>query len=191
MRLRLAQEAARIITESGNQDYLLAKRKAAAHMGATDTRQLPSNQEIEQALIEYQRLFCSATQPQALRVLRETALTAMDFFRDYEPRLVGSVLTGTADTHSPVMLHVFTDTPEDIGFTLMEHHIPFETADKHLRLNPEEHESFPAYRFFAKDVQVEVVIFPVSRRLPTPLSPVDGRPMQRANMTMVADLLRQ
>lgn len=191
MRLRLAQEAARIITESGNQDFLLAKRKAAAHMGATDTRQLPSNQEIEQALIEYQRIFRSTTQPQALRTLRETALTAMDFFRVYEPRLVGSVLTGTADAHSPVTLHVFTDTAEDIGFTLMEHHIPFETADKQLRLHHDEHEAFPVYRFFAQDTQVEVVVFPVSRRLPTPLSPVDGRPMQRANIAMVTELLAQ
>lgn len=189
MRLRLAQEAARIMVESGNQDFLLAKRKAAAHLGAQDTRQLPSNQEIEQALIEYQRLFRSNTQPQALHELRKIALRAMQFFRDYEPRLVGPVLAGTADAHTPVTLHVFSDTPEDISFTLMENRIPFETLDKNLRLGNDEHETFPGFRFIAEETQVEVIIFPVSRRLPSPLSPVDARPMQRANMDTVAQLV--
>jgi hypothetical protein len=189
MRQRLAQEAARIIVESGTHDFLLAKRKAAQHLGAHDTRQLPSNQEIEQALVEYQRLFRSQTQPQRLQQLRETALEAMHFFTAYEPRLVGPVLTGTADVNTPVSLHVFTDTAEDISFTLLEHHIPFDIADKTLRIGMDEHASFPGYRFIANEIVVEVIVFPVSKRLPTPLSPVDGRPMPRANQTTLEQLL--
>lgn len=189
MRQRLAQEAARIMVESGNQDFLMAKRKAAAHLSATDTRQLPSNQEIELALREYLRLFRSTTQPQALQKLRETALTAMHFFRAYEPRLVGPVLHGTADTNTPVTLHVFADTAEDISFELLEQQIPFETLDKHLHLTTDEYADFPGFRFLANEVQVEVVVFPRSRRLPTPLSPIDGKPMQRANMATLQELL--
>jgi hypothetical protein len=189
MRLRLAQEAARIMVETGNQDFLMAKRKAAAHLSATDTRQLPSNQEIELALREYLRLFRSTTQPRALQKLRETALTAMQFFRAYDPRLVGPVLHGTADTNTPVTLHVFTDTSEDISFELLEHQIPFETLDKHLRLPADEYADFPGFRFVANEIQVEVVVFPLSRHLPAPLSPVDGKPMQRANMATLQELL--
>lgn len=189
MRQRLAQEAARIMVESGSHDFLLAKRKAAAHLGAQDTRQLPSNQEIEQALIEYQRLFRSTTQPQALRELRQAALRAMEFFNGYEPRLVGPVLSGTADIHTPITLHLSSDTPEDIGFALMEQHIPYEPLDKHLRLSLEAHESFPGYRFIADGAPIEVIIFPISRRVPIPLSPIDGKPMQRANLAAVQALV--
>lgn len=191
MRQRLAQEAARIIIESGSHDFLLAKRKAAHHLGAHDTRQLPSNQEIEQALMEYQRLFRSRAQPQLLRQLRETALQAMNFFTAYEPRLVGPVLSGTADVNSPVTLHVFTDTAEDISFVLMEHHIPFDIADKTLRIGIDEHHSFPGYRFVANGIGVEVIVFPVSKRQPIPLSAVDGKPIQRANMAAIEILLHE
>lgn len=190
MRQRLAQEAARIMVESGNRDFLMAKRKAAAHLSATDTRQLPSNQEIELALREYLRLFRSTTQPQALQILRQAAVTAMKFFQAYEPRLTGPVLAGTADANTPVTLHVFCDTAEDISFKLMEHHIPFETIDKNLRLTADEYETFPGFRFLADDIQMEIVVFPRSRHVPLPLSPVDGKPMQRANLTTLQALIQ-
>ena len=191
MRLRLAQEAARIIVESGSHDFLLAKRKAAHHLGAHDTRQLPSNQEIEQALIEYQRLFRSQTQPQLLRQLREIALQAMHFFVEYEPRLVGPVLSGTADVNSTVTIHVFTDTAENISFILMEHRIPFDVTDKTLRIGIDEHHVFPVYRFIANGTNIEVIVFPVSKRQPIPFSSVDGKPIQRANMAAVEILLHE
>jgi len=50
LRLALAQEAARIMSEQGIDDYRLAKRKAAERLGATDIAVLPKNSEIEAAL---------------------------------------------------------------------------------------------------------------------------------------------
>ena len=64
------------------------------------------------------------------------------------PRLVGSVLSGTADEHSYVELHLFTDAPEEVGMHLMQHNIPYELADKRLQLNHEEQRYFH-YRFLA------------------------------------------
>jgi hypothetical protein len=189
MRLRLAQEAARILIDSGSRDFALAKRKAAEHLSAQDTRQMPSNLEIEQALAEYQRLFRSHLQPQHLQQLREDAYEAMQFFADFEPRLVGPVLTGTADINTAISLHVFSDTPEEISLLLLERHIPFETGEKRLRLREDTYQIFPMVSFLARQHRIEVIIFPVSKRVPTPLSPVDGRPIQRANLASVELLL--
>jgi len=189
MRLRLAQEAARVLLDSGSRDFALAKRKAAEHLSAHDTRQMPSNREIEEALAEYQRLFRSDTQPRHLQTLREDAYEAMQFFQDFEPRLVGPVLTGTADINTAISLHVFSDTPEEISLLLMERQIPFETGEKRLRLREDSYQQFPMVSFLARQNRIEVIIFPVSKRLPTPLSPVDGRPLQRANLSAVEMLL--
>ena len=56
-RLRIAQEAARLMSEHGIRDFHHAKRKAAERLGIADTQSLPRNAEIEQALREHQRLF--------------------------------------------------------------------------------------------------------------------------------------
>lgn len=191
MRLRLAEEAARILIDSGSRDFALAKRKAAEHLNAQDTRQMPSNQEIEQALAAYQRLFRSTQQPQHLRTLRKTACEAMRFFTEFQPRLVGPVLSGTADINTPVSLHVFSDTPEEVSLLLLARQIPFETMDKRLHIRDALYQSFPALSFFVQEYKVEVTIFPVSKRVPTPLSPVDGKPIKRATLDTVLALLEE
>ena len=191
MRQRLAQEAARILIESGSRDFAMAKRKAAEHLFAHDTRQMPSNLEIEQAVAEYQRLFRSDRQPRYLQQLREHAYEAMQFFSAFDPRLVGPVLTGTADINTPVSLHVFADTPEEISLLLLGRQIPFDTGDKRLRTRDDSYQTFPTVSFLVNQSRIEVIIFPVSKRVPVPLSPVDGRPLQRANLAAVEVLLQE
>jgi len=188
MRIRLAQEAARILVESGGQDYLTAKRKAALHLGAVDTRNMPSNTEIEQALMEYQRLFRGSSQPQRLNALRTEAVRAMGFFEAFRPKLVGPVLQGTADEHTPITLHIFAATVEEVGLYLMRFQIPYTMHDKRLRLSSDSQETFLSYRFLAGQFQMEVIVFLTSKPV-TPLSPVDGKPMRRASIVEVQALL--
>ncbi len=189
MRQRLAQEAARIMAEEGVGDFHTAKRKAAARLGANDTRNLPRNTEIEQELRSYQRLFLADSQPQRLDRLRRVALQAMGFLAHFQPRLVGSVLEGTAGVHSDVNLQLFADSPEEVNLFLMEQQIPFEHAERRLRFGEGEGEAFPAFRLLADQVAVELVVLPPKLLRQAPLSPVDGRPMQRASRAAVEALL--
>ncbi len=190
MRIRIAQEAARLMSEHGIRDYYTAKQKAAAQLGVADTRNLPRNEEIESARIEYQRLFKASQQAAHLRYLRKTALLAMQLLTRYNPRLVGPVLTGSAGRYDAVTLHLFADTPEEIAFTLMENGIPFRTDEYHLRLNGDER-SFPGYRFISEDTDIELIVFPASGIRHAPISPVDGRPMRRASSRVVEELLEE
>ena len=120
-RVLIAQEAARLMSEHGIRDFHRAKLKAAERLGILDTQALPRNHEIEQALREHQRLFQAESQPRLLQQRREAAVEAMRFLQAFEPRLVGAVLEGTADTHSAICLHVFSDDPEAVGLYLHEH----------------------------------------------------------------------
>lgn len=189
MRQRIALEAGRIMVESGSEDFAGAKRKAAARLGAPETRNLPSNTEIEEALREYQRLFRAESQPRALRALRNTALEAMQMLERFSPLLVGPVLHGTADAHAGITLHVFSDTPEEIGLFLMGRGIPAELGERRLRTGAETYAVYPVYAFLAGAVPVELVVFPVDGQRQAPLSPVDGRPMRRAKPEAVKALL--
>jgi hypothetical protein len=189
MRTRIAQEAARLMSEEGIQDFYAAKRKAAQHLGAPDTRNMPRNQEVEAALQEYQRLFRGEQQTGHLRVLREAAVQAMRFLAGFKPRLVGSVLSGTAGRHADINLHLFADTPEEVSLFLMDNSIPFHPAQKRLRISREAWQEFPAYEFMAGEQAVELVVFPSEGRREAPRSPVDGRPMRRARVEEVEALL--
>jgi hypothetical protein len=191
LRRALAQEAARIMAEHGIRDFLLAKRKAAERLGVVDgAALLPKNREIESALAEYQRLFGGVTHLQALSAQRRAALAAMRYLREFEPRLVGAVLSGTATLHSEVQLHLFADRAESVTLKLLDEGIPHEVTEKRVKLNAERVRAFPGVRFEMHDQPIEATVFPTDGIRQAPVSPVDGRPMRRASAFEVEALLQ-
>lgn len=182
-------EAARIMLESGIKDFYTAKRKAAARLGNSESRHMPRNTEVEQAMIDYQRLFRADSQPHTLRRLRETALDAMKHLERFRPRLVGPVLAGTADTHTCINLHVFAETPEEVAIFLMQEDIPYQSDQRQLRGPGEQRNHYPVFRFVAGDTPVELSVFPLVGLRQAPLSPVHGKPMERASVEEVRQLL--
>jgi hypothetical protein len=188
VRERIAREAARLMCEAGMADFQLAKRKALQRLGISEQRNLPSNEEIEVAVSEYQRLFRADSQPQRLAQLRQVAVRAMRFLERFQPRLVGAVLSGTADQHSEVCLHLFAETAEEVGLFLLDNGIPHEHGERTIKLASDDNQRLSTCRFMADDVPVELVIFTERARRRVPLSPVDGRPMERAALRAVEAL---
>ena len=190
-RLRVAQEAARLMSEHGIRDFHHAKLKAAERLGILDAQSLPRNLEIEQALREHQRLFLADSQPQLLRQRREAAVEAMRFLAAFEPRLVGAVLEGTADTHSAVCLHVYSDDPEAVGLYLHEHGVPIETQVRRLRYSRDEQPEYPVLLFAADGLPFDLTVLPRNALRQAPLDRADDRPMRRAALPQVEALLNE
>lgn len=188
-RQRLAHEAARLMAEGGIRDFHLAKRKAAQRLGILDDASLPRNREIEDALREYQRLFLGDRQPAEVRRRREAALRALDFFADFQPRLVGPVLEGTADARSTVDLHLHSDDPDAVPRWLEEHGIPAQLRSRHLRLDRERRLDAPAWLFSAEDLGFDATVLPLDGLRQAPLSGIDERPMRRASAAQLRTLL--
>lgn len=188
-RYRLAHEAARLIAESGIRDFHQAKLKAAARLGIHDDASLPRNREIEDALREYQRLFQGDAQASELRHRREAALRALDFFGDFDARLVGPVLEGTADANSPVHLQLYTDDTDSVPRFLDEHRIPAEPRSRRVRLDRERALEVPTWLFSAEDLAFDLTVLPHAALRQAPLSNIDEKPMRRASATQLRALL--
>jgi hypothetical protein len=191
LRRALAQEAARIMAEHGVCDFLVAKRKAAERFGVADgAALLPKNSEIESALAEYQRLFGGQSHLAAINAQRRAALSAMRYLEEFEPRLVGAVLAGTATQHSDVQLHLFAERAESVALKLLDQGIPHEVTERRLRFDAEQVRAFPGVRFEMEEQPIEATVFPPDGIRQAPVSPVDGRPMRRANTFEVEALLK-
>lgn len=188
-RVRVAQEAARLMSEHGIRDFHHAKLKAAERLGILDSQALPRNLEIEQALREHQRLFLGDSQPQLLRERREAAIEAMTFLALFEPRLVGAVLEGTADAHSAVCLHVYSDDSEAVVRFLREHGVPLEMQVRRLRYSRNEQPEYPVLLFTADSVPFDLTVLPRNALRQAPLDRTDDRPMRRAALPQVEMLL--
>jgi len=187
----LAQEAARIIVEQGIADYRVAKMKAAERLGMSSHGALPGNSEIESAVAEHLQLFGRELHIDLLRVLRESALAAMEMLAPFTPRLVGPVLQGTASASSPVNLHVFADSAELIAFQLQDRSVPYRAFERRLKSRRDKAETFAAFRFAQGESSIEATVFPVDGVRQAPISPIDGKPMQRADTAAIHRLLEQ
>jgi hypothetical protein len=190
MRTRIAHLAARLIAQDGVSDYGLAKRKAARQAGAPDSRNLPTNLEIEEAVRTYQGLYQADEHPQRLRALRELALSIMRLLKDFNPHLTGAVLAGTVGRHADVHLQVYTDNPKDLEIFLHNRQVPFRARELRIWVG-DTLASVPDLLMPTVLADVHVtVLSPLHLRLPLRLS-VDGRPLERASSDALAGLLAE
>ncbi|MEO7067550.1 MAG: hypothetical protein ABI114_11620 [Rhodanobacter sp.] len=190
-RLRIAQEAARLISEHGIRDFHHAKLKAAERLRISDTQSLPQNAEVEQALREHQRLFLAGSQPRWLHQRRLAAVDAMHFLAAFEPRLIGAVLEGTADAHSPVCLHVFSDDADAVTRYLRDNGVPAEIQARHLQHHhPDDDQTeYPVLLFNAGELPFDLTVLPRDALRQAPRDPIDDRPMRRASLSQLQALL--
>ena len=181
-RHRLAVEAARLIAEHGVRDYHQAKMKAAQRLGEHDDHALPRNHEVEAALREYQRLFRADQQPHQLRSRRDAAMEAMRFLAPFEPRLVGAVLDGTADEHTPICLHLHAEPLEQVLTFLENNAIPFDQRARFVRLDRQRSEEFPVLLFSADGLAFDLTVLTPEQLRQAPLDRSGEHPMQRASL---------
>jgi predicted nucleotidyltransferase len=185
----LAQEAARIIVEQGIEDFRLAKTKAAERLGMTNRGSLPGNSEIEAAVSEHLQIFGRESHFDLLQSLRQAALAAMEILSPFSPRLVGPVLHGTAAASSSINIHVFADAPELIAIQLDDSSLTYKPFERRLKSRRDRSETYAGFRFYQDDSSVEATVFPVDGMRQAPISPVDGKPMKRADKMAVLRLL--
>ena len=185
----IAQEAARIIINHGVRDYRVAKQKAADRLGVTARGSLPGNAEIEAAVAEHLQIFGGDAHEDRLRLMRVAALSAMDLLGTFTPRLVGPVLAGTADENSVVNLHVFTDSPELVAMELEQIGVSYRTYERRLKSRRNQVETYPGFEFNHGNNAIQATVFPVDGIRQAPMSPIDGKPMQRVDAEGVQALL--
>lgn len=189
LRENIANIAARLMAEDGIEDYAKAKRKAAHQAGATDARQLPTNDEIDAALARYREIFQSG-HADTLTQMRELALDVMEELAAFNPHLTGSVLRGNAGKYAGIHLQLFCESPKGIEHHLLDRNIAFKTEDARF-YSGELEVRVPVLVFERAGVQIYLaVLSPRDQRLQLKTSPL-GKPIERAGLEAVALLLAE
>jgi hypothetical protein len=127
-RSRIAQTAARLIAEHGLTDWNAAKRKACRELGLPDREDLPDNEEVEQALRDYNSLFQPDEQPARLRRQRLEALDWMERLSRWSPVLTGAVAAGWATAHSEVRLELEAEDAKSVELALINAGVEYSCA---------------------------------------------------------------
>jgi len=188
-RERIAHIAARLMAEDGIEDHALAKRKAARQMGVADARQMPGNDEIDEALRTYRAIYRPENESE-LRALRQAALAMMRELAAFNPHLVGSVLNGSAGKYAAIQLQLFTDSTKSVEHYLLGQGIQFRGGEARL-FTGDLPISAPVLSFDRDGDEFQLtVLTPRDLRLPLRMS-AGGKAIDRAKPAVVEALLAQ
>lgn len=189
IRREIAAEAARIMSTQSQTSFLIAKQKAAQRLGIQTPRALPSNVEVENALRAYQGLYAGEQHHSNLRKMRLVAVKVMRSLSQFSPRLVGPVLSGTADRHTRISLHLFNDPPDAVVMHLMNRGLKYRDEQRRVRRYDGGYRMVQLLLMAVDGLTVELALFNSLDLRMAPPSPVDGRPQKRAPLAEVESLL--
>ena len=127
----IAAAAARLVVEEG-MEYGPAKRRAARVLGRAAVRpaDLPSNEQLEDEVRDYLRLFCADTQPRELATLRGIALTWMQRLAAFRPHLSGAVWRGTATRLNDIHIELYCDDSKAAELALIDQRVDYEVGSR-------------------------------------------------------------
>lgn len=176
LRTQIADMAARLIIEQGVQDYAQAKRKAARKLGVQDSGGLPSNEEVNQAVMARQSLYEPEEQAVLLQALREEAWQVMQIFASFQPVLTGAVASGAVSEHTQIDLDLLVESSKDFEQFLLNRKIEFKVQDKAGRA---------AYLIYAEpaDVMVHLPLLDGRNTLPAHRHQLTFKQLERLMQT--------
>jgi hypothetical protein len=184
---RLAEEAARLMVDGVETEYLHAKERASMMLGMTGQARFPSNKEIRECILQLTRTRLGDDEVERrVQQMRTIAEEIMSVIEEYDPHLIGSTLTGEIRESSDIDLHAYCDDYEILLTLLTER--GYEDIEPEIIENRKG--SFVHLRWNENLYPVEITIYPWSWRDIVPISSVTTKPMKRADLLAVRKMLK-
>ncbi|HEY9684400.1 MAG TPA: hypothetical protein V6C86_22660 [Oculatellaceae cyanobacterium] len=186
-RRRIALEAARFLADGVETEYLHAKERAVLSLGLSSQTRLPSNRKIKDCvgLITREELGSDEV-GRRLQEMRKIALEIMALIEDFDPYLIGSVLTGSISRNSDIDLHAYCDDIESL--TNMLEHFGYEGLDIEFVENRKGH--FVHVKWTEKNYPIEITVYPWTWRETIFYSSVTGKPMKRIGIAALRKMMK-
>ncbi|MEM6331464.1 MAG: HD domain-containing protein [Planctomycetota bacterium] len=200
LRRQIAHEAARLMYQRQESEYLRAKMKAARRLlgggrGWVKPADLPSNAEVRDQVLVFARLYEGDARTADLQAMRLAALRLMQTLAAFRPRLIGSVLTGHVREGSDIDLHVFSDSVEAITHVLEREGLAYRVERKQVRKGGEQqtfrhiHVDGHAAGPSAKRWPVELTVYAARQAHHVFKSSITGRAIERASVKQLRQRL--
>ena len=181
----IALEAARLLAYGVETEYLHAKQSALLSLGLSSQSRLPSNRTINDCVGMLTREELGSEEvDRRLREMRDIAIEVMTVLSDFDPYLLGSVLSGKIKKTSDIDLHAYCDEAEN----LLDYLEDFGYEEIEVETVENRKGRFVHLKWSERDYPVEVTVYSWSWRDVIMYSSVTSKPMKRADLEAVQKL---
>ena len=161
IRVTVANKAAELIAEEGITDYHYAKTKAAKCLGFGAKEKLPSNNEIDEALIAYKNIYHKADFV-IIQELKEITLKYMKLFKEFNPHAPSQILEGYISKYPTIEINLYHDDIKAVEYILLNNQIHFETTDMSLYRKGSKKKSnrnLPIYKIESDLMPIQIKVY--------------------------------
>ncbi|HMO14986.1 MAG TPA: HD domain-containing protein [Pirellulaceae bacterium] len=190
LRRQIAWQAARLLYSREETEYYRAKMKAArsVQIGWVKPADLPSNLEIREQIRILAQMYEGEKSHLLLRDMRLEALRLMRLLTRFNPRLLGSVLTGHIRHGSDIDLHLFSDSLDAIRGELEYHGVFSQVTRK--RVVKQGRSQVYQHLHIRDRFKFELTVYARNMLNHVFISSITGKPVERANINQLEQLLR-
>lgn len=190
LRRQIAIEAAKLMYERTESEYFTAKRKAAARLGLNfrfHPQDLPSNREIRDEIQTLARLYEGSGRLERLLEMRLAGLSMLRILAAFQPRLIGSTVTGHIRKGSDIDIHVFSDDLSSVTEMLDQHHYRYDV--EHKRVLKHNQERVFTHVHIKAEFDYELTVY--ARELASYVfkSSITGQAIERAGIHELEELI--
>ena len=187
-RKRIALEAARLLADGVETEYLHAKQRALSSLGLSSQARLPSNRKINDCVGMITRAELGSEEvDRRLGEMRQIAEEIMSVIEDFDPFLIGSVLSGKIRRTSDIDLHAYCDDVDQLCAYLED--FGYEEIEVEHVENRKGH--FVHIKWCERGYPVELTVYPWSWRAIVLNSSVTCKPMKRVDVYGLRRLRKQ
>ena len=183
---RLALEAARLMVERIETEYLHAKERAILLLGLPYNTPYPTNKQIKEYIARLTKnQLGEDVMTERVRAMRETAEELMTLLLDFDPFLIGSTLSGKIRASSDIDLHVYCAHHSEISARLTT----CGYTDIETEYVENQKGTFIHLRWLEESFPIEITLHDWSQRQQIFYSSITGKPMKRADLLELRKLL--
>lgn len=189
LRRQIAVEAARLMYQRHESEYLRAKLKAARLFSSDRVRpvDLPSNREVRDQIQIFARMIEGDSRTDHLRDMRVAALHLMRLLQVFKPRLIGSTCTGHVRQGSDIDIHLFASNVDAVSEALRQEGLPHEVERKRIQKHGTE-QTFNHIHLVDR-YPFELTIYAPGQANYVFRSSITGKAMERADIPELEQLI--
>lgn len=155
LRRKAAREAALLLYTMQEKEFKQAKERAAKILGL---RIMPTNLEVAEELDSIADEYEGPERKERLIRMRREALEIMEFLKEFNPRLIGSVWRGTANKNSDIDIVVFSQNKDSVIDILRGKGFKITKAERTPAIKNGSSEALHVYVSFPSGDEAEVTV---------------------------------
>jgi len=95
------------------------QKKAAKYLDLSEKETLPTNKQIDEAIINYQNIYRDKVDHELLNKIKQETLNVMNVFKNFNPHLSGRLMDGIIPKYPKIQINLFTDNLKEVEYILL------------------------------------------------------------------------